>query len=116
MYSLVGISFGNNWCKLNWLKELRCSKPFYSTDFQSYVFIIIIIIISNSNSSSIAIITIIIIIIITTLIQGIYNYVAETNYVSRVYSVAGILYLQFMVHLTLFPKLQVLYLLLLLLL
>ena len=43
----------------------------------------------------------IIIIIITFVIasvQVIYNYIPETNHVSRVYSVAAVLYLQFVLH------------------
>ena len=32
--------------------------------------------------------------------QGIYNYINETNRVSRVYSVAAVLYLQFVLHVT----------------
>ena len=40
---------------------------------------------------------------------GIYNYIPQTNHVSTVYSVAGILYLQFMVCVMLFPMLNVLY-------
>ena len=54
-------------------------------------FIIIIIISSSSSSSSI-------IILVITFMQGIYNYIPETNHVSRVYSVAAILYLQFVPH------------------
>jgi hypothetical protein len=34
--------------------------------------------------------------------QGIYNYIPETNHVSRVYSVASMLYLEFMVHVMFF--------------
>ena len=34
--------------------------------------------------------------------QAIYNYISETNHVSRVYSVAAVLYLQFVLHVTLF--------------
>jgi hypothetical protein len=34
--------------------------------------------------------------------QGIYNYIPETNHVSGVYSVATVQYLQFMVHVMLF--------------
>ena len=37
------------------------------------------------------------------LIQDIYNYIPETNRVSRVHNVAAILWLQFMVHVRLFP-------------
>ena len=39
----------------------------------------------------------VIIIIVITLTRGIYNYISETNKVFNVYSVADILYLQFMV-------------------
>jgi len=42
--------------------------------------------------------------------HGIYNYLPEINHVSRVYSVAAVLYLQFMVHVMLFrPVKYVLY-------
>ena len=34
--------------------------------------------------------------------QGIYNYVPETNHISRVYSDAAVLYLQFVLHVMLF--------------
>jgi hypothetical protein len=34
--------------------------------------------------------------------QGIHNYIPETNHVSRVYSAAAVLYLQFVLHVTLF--------------
>jgi hypothetical protein len=30
--------------------------------------------------------------------QGIYNYIPKTNHVSSLYSVAGVLYLQFVLH------------------
>jgi hypothetical protein len=42
------------------------------------------------------------IITITNFIQGIYNYVPETNHVSRLYSVAAVLYLQSVLHVMLF--------------
>jgi hypothetical protein len=42
--------------------------------------------------------------------QGISNYMLETNHVSRVYHVSAVLYLQFMLHVMLFPMLYVLYL------
>jgi len=38
--------------------------------------------------------------------QGIYNYILETILVARVYSVAAVLYLQFVVHVMLF-RLQI---------
>ena len=34
--------------------------------------------------------------------QGIYNYIPETNNISKVYSVAAVLYLQFVLHVILF--------------
>ena len=43
-----------------------------------------------------------------TCMKGIYIYIPETNHVSGVYSVAAVLYLQFMVHVILFPMLNVL--------
>ena len=56
----------------------------------------------------IIIITIIIIIIIA-LMQGIYNYVPEANHVSRVYNAAALLWLQSILHVMLFPMLNVLH-------
>ena len=50
----------------------------------------------------IAIIIIIIILVIITFTQGIYNYIPETNHVSRVYSVAAFLYIQSVVRVMLF--------------
>jgi len=47
-------------------------------------------------------IIIIIIILIITCMQGISNYIRETNHVSRVYSVAAVLYLQSVLHIMLF--------------
>jgi hypothetical protein len=41
--------------------------------------------------------------------QGIYTYIPETNHVPREYSVAAILLLLFMVHITLFPMLNLLH-------
>ena len=37
-----------------------------------------------------------------TFMQGIYYYIPETNYISMVYTVAAVLYSQFMLHLMLF--------------
>ena len=48
------------------------------------------------------IIIIIIIIFAITLMQGIYNYTPETNHVPRIYSVANVLYFQFVLHVMLF--------------
>jgi hypothetical protein len=42
--------------------------------------------------------------------HGIYNSIYETSHVSRVYKVAAVLCLQFMLHVMLFPMLHVLYL------
>ena len=43
-----------------------------------------------------------IIIFVITFMQGIYNYLPETNHVSRVQSVAAVLYLQFVLQVMLF--------------
>jgi len=55
------------------------------------IIIIIIIIITISNSSS-------------TFMQGIYNYIPQTNHVSSLYCVAAVLYLQFVLYVMLFCK------------
>jgi hypothetical protein len=39
-----------------------------------------------------------IIILVITFTQGIYNHITETNHVSRAYSVAAVLYVQFVLH------------------
>jgi len=54
-------------------------------------------------------IIIIIIITIISFMQGIYTYIPETNYVPREYSVAAILLLLFMVHISLVSVLNLLY-------
>jgi len=41
--------------------------------------------------------------------QGIYNYAPETNYYSRVYSVAAVLYLQYVLHVMSFRTLNMFY-------
>jgi hypothetical protein len=46
--------------------------------------------------------TLIIIILVVTFMQGIYNYVPETNQVYRVYSVAVVRHSQFVLHVMLF--------------
>ena len=43
-----------------------------------------------------------IIVLFITFMQGIYNYIPETNHVSRVYSAVAVQYLQFVLHVTLF--------------
>ena len=49
------------------------------------------------------------IIILITIMQGIYNYIPETNHVASVYSVAALLYLQSVLHVMLLPMLNDLY-------
>ena len=44
----------------------------------------------------------IIIFLVITLMQGIYNYILETNHISGAYNVAAVLYLQSVVHVMLF--------------
>ena len=50
----------------------------------------------------IIILIIIIIIISLTVMQDVYNYTPEANHVVRAYSVAAVLYLQFLLHVMLF--------------
>ena len=64
----------------------------YYRDRLQMPFIIIIIIII------IIVIIIIIIILVITFMHGIYNYIPETYHVSRLYSVAAVLCLQFVLH------------------
>ena len=44
-------------------------------------------------------IIIIIVVVVMTFMQRIYNYIPETNNVSRIYNVAAVLYLQFVLYL-----------------
>ena len=44
----------------------------------------------------------VVVVVFITFMQGICNYIPETNQVSRVYSVAAVLYLQFVLHVMLF--------------
>jgi hypothetical protein len=45
---------------------------------------------------------------VITFMQGIYNYISETNHASRVYCLAAILWLQYMVRVMLLSMLNVL--------
>jgi len=49
-------------------------------------------------------------VLVIAFMHGIYNYIPETNHVSRVHSVAAVLYIQSMLHVMLFrPVKYVLY-------
>jgi hypothetical protein len=60
----------------------------------------------HAERNSDIIIIIIIIICVITFMQGINNYIPETNHVSSVNSVAAVLYLQFVLHVMLFRTLN----------
>jgi hypothetical protein len=47
-------------------------------------------------------IEILVIILVIAFMQGIYNYIPETDYISSAHSVAAVLYLQFVLHVMLF--------------
>jgi hypothetical protein len=64
----------------------------------SIIIIIIIIIIGGGGGGGGSSI----IILVITSVQGIYNYIPETNHVSSAYTVAVVLYLQFVIHVMLF--------------
>jgi hypothetical protein len=49
-----------------------------------------------------------VVLVVVIFMQGIYNSTVETNHVSRVYSIAAILYLQIKVHVRLFLKFNIL--------
>jgi len=74
-----------------------------------YIYYMLCFIISEDESCIIIIIIIIIIILVITFMQGRYNYIPETNHVSRVYSVTVVLYLQFVLHVMLFRPWNVLH-------
>ena len=60
----------------------------------------------NKELSSVSLV----IVFVITFIQSIYNYIPKTNHVSTVHSATPVLQLQFMLHVMLFPMLNVLYL------
>ena len=70
------------------------SGPCHNSTHYCTIIIIIIIIITII----VVVIIIIIIILVITFMHGIYNYVPATNYISRVYNVAAVVYLQFVLH------------------
>jgi hypothetical protein len=51
-------------------------------------------------------ILLLLLLLLITFMQGIYNYIPEINQVFSVYSVAAVLYLQSMLHVMLFHKLD----------
>ena len=59
--------------------------------------------------SELLIIIIIIIILVINFMQGIFNYKAETNNISGVYSVVAVLYRQFVLHVMLFRPCNLFY-------
>jgi hypothetical protein len=69
---------------------------------QKYLYEYMYIVCVQHQSAACMVLYIIIIILVITFMQGIYNYIPETNRVSRVYSVAAILYLQLVQHVILF--------------
>jgi hypothetical protein len=71
------------------LIQTKCGSDAQSTAFLSY-----------TSVRKYIIITVIIRLI--TIMQDTYNYIPETNYVSRAHSVAAVLYLQFVLRLMLF--------------
>ena len=50
----------------------------------------------------IVVVVVVVVVLVFAIMQGIYNYIPETNHVSRVCSVAGVLCLQFVLHVMLF--------------
>jgi hypothetical protein len=56
--------------------------------------------ITTTTTTTTLIITIIILVL--TFMHGIYNYIPEKNHIPWVYSVAAVLYLQFVLHVRLF--------------
>jgi len=75
------------------IPEPKCCRPL-SKSFKN----------TFSKSIIVIIIIIIIIILVITFMQVIYNYMPETNHVSRVYGVAAVPYLQFVLHIMLFHQ------------
>jgi hypothetical protein len=74
----------------------------------SPLFIIIVVVVVVVIIIIIIVVVVVIVIIISsssldiTFMQGIYNYIPETNHVSKEYSVVAVLYVQFVLHVMLF--------------
>ena len=68
----------------------------------SIIIMMVVVIIAVLVKAMTVVVIIIIIILVSTFMQGIYNYIPETNHVSRVYRVADVLYRQFLLHVVLF--------------
>jgi hypothetical protein len=90
LHNFLCLSFVKVMCQGNW-----------------YIYYILCFILSVDENC--IIIIIIIIILVITFMQGIYNYIPETNHVSTVYSVAAVLYWQFVLHVMLFRPWNVLH-------
>jgi len=79
--------------------EVSLANP---TTCNTFTYELLVKLIANSLVVNKKIIIITIILLLITYMQDIYNYVPETNHVSRVYSVAAVLYVQFVLHVMLF--------------
>ena len=86
------------------IKLVSYSSNFNKSNILQYIFrpFRILNVFHKTNNIRKVIIIIIIIIILLIFIQGIYNFTPEINDVSRVHSVAEVLYLQFVLHVVLF--------------
>ena len=79
--------------KLNSTFHSELKVIFSIIQFWSYIFIIIIIIIII-----IVVVVVVVVVHVITLMLVIYNFIPQTNHVSRIYTVAAVLYLQFVLH------------------
>ena len=57
----------------------------------------------------VVVVVVVVVVFVITFMQDIYNYIPEANHISAVYSAAAVRYLQFVLHVMLFPMLNVLY-------
>ena len=64
--------------------------------------IVVVVVVVDDDDDDDDDVIIIIIILVITIMQGIYNYMPETNHVSRVYRVAAVLYSESVLHVMLF--------------
>jgi hypothetical protein len=74
-----------------------------------FVFVVVVVV---TNTTTVVVVVIIIVVVgkyTVSFMQGIYTYIPERNHVPRIYSVAAILSLLFMVPMSLVPELALMY-------
>jgi len=95
----------------NWCGRFCCALffPFFKYNFTKYAVksYFAKCCTKHTDGSSRSIVIVIIITFVTMIVQGVYKCIPETDLASRVYTVAAVLYLQFVLHVMLFRMLNI---------